>query len=218
MKLAQTLSLSPLCSPVMVESIPALPDSQSQRLGWTFLELIQQVFLYKVCNSSDLCQYLNLLVNPRRMRGGYGSDRVCLCVCLSVCPRASCYMLCLFSPVPPPVLTISGFPRNTSFFQGLDLTFTCSITLDEAVDTPVTVQGSWRRNGTELADGDDNERIIVSSPPMDAPPYQTTVRFNLLSVSDAGMYECTATVTPQNTLFITGTNSSNSLSITVAGL
>ena len=105
-----------------------------------------------------------------------------------------------------------------SFFQGLDLTFTCSITLDEAVDTPVTVQGSWRRNGTELADGDDNERIIVSSPPMDAPPYQTTVRFNLLSVSDAGMYECTATVTPQNTLFITGTNSSNSLSITVAGL
>ena len=102
-----------------------------------------------------------------------------------------------------------------TFFQGLDLTFTCSITLDEAVDTPVTVQGNWRRNGTELAD---NGRITVFNPPMNAPSYQTTVRFNLLNVSDAGLYECTATVTPQNTTFITGTTSSNSLSITVAGL
>ena len=127
-----------------------------------------------------------------------------------------CIINChLFSSVPPPLLTISGSPRNISFFQGLDLTFTCSITLNEAVDTPVTVQGSWRRNEAELAD---DERIIISSPPMDAPPYQTTVRFNLLSVSDAGIYECTATVTPQNTAFITGTTSSNSWSITVAGM
>ena len=28
------------------------------------------------------------MINPRRMRGGYVSHRVCL----SVCPRASCYM------------------------------------------------------------------------------------------------------------------------------
>ena len=32
------------------------------------------------------------IINPRRMRGGYGSHCVCLCVCLSVCPHASCYM------------------------------------------------------------------------------------------------------------------------------
>ena len=104
-----------------------------------------------------------------------------------------------------------------SFFQGLDLTFTCSITLDEAVDTQVTVQGSWRRNGTEVADGDD-ERIIIFNPPMDAPPYQTTVRFNDINVSDAGLYECTVSVIPQNPTFITGTTSSNSRSITVAGM
>ena len=32
------------------------------------------------------------LVNPRRMREGYSSRSVCLCVFLSVCYRASCYI------------------------------------------------------------------------------------------------------------------------------
>ena len=35
-------------------------------------------------------EFLVEIINPRRMRGGYGSHRVCVCV--SVCPRASCYM------------------------------------------------------------------------------------------------------------------------------
>ena len=123
-----------------------------------------------------------------------------------------------FASVPPPTLTITGSPRNTSFFQSLDLTFTCSITLDEAVDTPVAVQGTWNRNGTELMDGDEDGRIIITNPLMSTPPYQTTLRFNLLNISDAGTYECDVTVTPQDTTFIDPANASISRTIAVAGM
>ena len=120
--------------------------------------------------------------------------------------------------VPLPSLTISGSPRNTSFFLGLHVTFTCSITLNTAVDTPVIVQGIWNRNGTELVNGTDGGRITVSNPQMEQPPYQTTVRFSPLNnITDPGTYECTATVTPQNDTFITGITSLISRTITVAG-
>ena len=116
--------------------------------------------------------------------------------------------------VPPPLMTISGTPRNRSFFQGLNLVFTCNIILDEAVDTLVTVQGTWNRNGTELVN---ESRITISNPPLMTPSYQTTVSFIPLNVSDAGTYECNATVTPQDTTFVTGTTSSISRNINVAG-
>ena len=117
---------------------------------------------------------------------------------------------------PPPI--ISGSPRNTSFFRGLVLTLTCSITLGDVVDTPVTVQGIWNRNGAELTDGDENGRITIVNPPMSSPPYDITLRFNPLNVTDAGTYECDMTVTPQDTTFISTATTSNSRAITISGM
>ena len=119
--------------------------------------------------------------------------------------------------VPPPLMTISGSPRNMSFFLGLNLVFTCSIILDVAVDTSVTVQGTWNRDESELVEQFNEGRITISNPPLNIPPYQTTVSLNPLNVSDAGTYECNATVIPQDTTFVTGTTSSISWTITVAG-
>ena len=119
--------------------------------------------------------------------------------------------------VPPPLMTISGAPRNMSFFRGLNLAFTCDIILDVVVDTSVTVQGTWNRNGTDLLNQLDEGRITISNPLLTMPPYQTTVSFSPLNVSDAGTYECNATVTPQDTTFVTGTTSSISRTISVAG-
>ena len=86
------------------------------------------------------------------------------------------------------------------------------------MNTSVTVQGTWNRNGTELVDGIDDGRISVSNPPLTMPPYQTTVTFSPLNnITDPGIYECIATVTPQDMTFVTGTTSSNSRNITVAG-
>ena len=117
---------------------------------------------------------------------------------------------------PPPI--ISGSPRNSSFFQGLDLIFTCSITLGDVVDTPVTVQGMWNRNGTELIPGDENGRITIVNPPMRSSPYDITLRFNPLNVTDAATYECDVTITPQDTSFISTATTSNSRSISVSGM
>ena len=114
-------------------------------------------------------------------------------------------------------MTISGSPRDTRFFQGLEFTFTCSIILDAAVDTSVTVQGTWNRNGTELVNGINDGRITVSYTPLAMPPYQTTLTFSPLNISDAGAYECSVTVSPKNMAFVTGITSSNTLNITVAG-
>ena len=181
----------PLCGPVMLGDTPALPDSPSQRLEWTSLELAQQMFLFNV----SWCR-------------------------LSWCLHNYIMMPILFLPYPviPPPPIISGFPRNTSFFQGLDLTFTCSITLGDVVDTPVTVQGIWNRNGAELTDGDENGRITIVNPPMSSPPYDITLRFNPLSVTDAGTYECDVTVTPQDTTFISTATTSNLRNISVTGM
>ena len=112
-------------------------------------------------------------------------------------------------------MTISGSPRDTRFFQGLEFTFTCSIILDAAVDTSLTVQGTWNRNGTELVN---DGRISVSYAPLAMPPYKTTLTFNPLNISDAGAYECSTTVTPQDTAFVIGITSSTSRNITVAGI
>ena len=117
---------------------------------------------------------------------------------------------------PPPI--ISGSPRNTSFFQGLDLTFTCSISLGDVVDTPVTVRGIWNRDGTKLMDGEESGRITIVNPPMSSPPYDITLRFNPVSVTDAGTYECDVTVTPQDTAFISTATTSNLRAISVSGM
>ena len=83
------------------------------------------------------------------------------------------------------------------------------------MDTAVTVQGTWNRNGTELVNQQDNGRITISNIPLAMPPYQTTVSFNPLDISDVGRYVCTAMIYPQDTTFITGISSSISRSVTV---
>ena len=85
------------------------------------------------------------------------------------------------------------------------------------MDTPVTVQGIWNRNGTELMDGDENGRITIINPPMSSPPYEITLRFNPLIVTDV-TYECDVTVTPQDTTFISIATTSNSRTISVSGI
>ena len=120
--------------------------------------------------------------------------------------------------VMPPLPIISGSPRNNSFFQGLDLVFTCSITLGNVVDTPVTIRGTWNRNGTQPINGAEDGRITIINPPMSTPPYDITIRFNPLKVGDNGTYECDVTVTPQDSTFIHSATTSNSRTISVFGM
>ena len=53
---------------------------------------------------------------------------------------------------------------------------------------------------------------------MISPPYEITLRFTPLNVSDAGTYQCDVTVTPQDTAFISPATTSNSQTISVSGM
>ena len=112
-------------------------------------------------------------------------------------------------------MNITGSPLNDGFFKGLDLTFTCMITLDVSVNTPIIVQGSWIRNGTDLTDN--GNQFTIMSIPMTHPPYSTSIRINPLSISDTGTYTCVATITPLHATFVTGTSSTVSRDVTPGG-
>lgn len=125
------------------------------------------------------------------------------------------FIYIILSLVPPPILTITGSPRDADFFQGLDLTFTCSAELQSTVDTPVTLMATWMRNDTKLVE--DDGYMTVTNVTVAALPhtYLTTVRLNPIDFDDAGTYTCIVTVSADNTTFINGTTVSAMRTVTI---
>ena len=64
---------------------------------------------------------------------------------------------------------------------------------------------------------DEDGRLTISNTVVETPPYQITLRLNPINISDAGMYKCAMTVTPQNAAFIVGSVASISRTISVFG-
>ena len=110
----------------------------------------------------------------------------------------------IFSLVPQPMVTITGSPRNMTFFPGLIQTFTCLVAVHPAVDTPIRVQGSWERNETPLRDSGDSQKTVTNEF-MEASPnsYEITVVLNPMNFDDTGTYQCSAAVIPQESEFVT---------------
>ena len=112
-------------------------------------------------------------------------------------------------------MTITGSPRDTDLFQGLDVTFACNIELSSAVDSPIMLQSSWQRNETILESSSDDHITVTNTTAVMSPTvYQTTVRFNPLNLDDADTYTCAVTITPQNETFIAGISEFTTRSIT----
>lgn len=126
-------------------------------------------------------------------------------------------ILVCFILVPLPLLTITGPPKNGTLSRGVDVTLICAVALEEVVDTPASVQINFRKNGLDTVPSRNERRITISDTQMEVPPYQSTIRFDPVEVRDAGMYECTATVTPHNSNFTNGSSSSVSWNISVSG-
>ena len=107
----------------------------------------------------------------------------------------------MYYSVPPPALTIRGYPRDPGFFRGLVFNLTCMIEIDSSVDTGVTVEASWERNGNQLESSVDG-RITVINTGLGSVPYWTNISFNATDFEDTGTYNCTARIIPLMLEFI----------------
>ena len=93
-------------------------------------------------------------------------------------------------------------------YTEVDLTLTCTIELDAAVDTGVVVTVEWiGPNGTLFG-------TVPSA--TSSTTYQSTVTITSLEMSDSGPYTCTATASPNGTPFVTASEAtSNTTQVTV---
>ena len=120
--------------------------------------------------------------------------------------------LLLPPPVPSPSVTLSRDPESGTLRHGDNLTLTCTIRLDEAIDTGIDVTVVW--NGPPAGNiSPDNPTPTMDSDTV----YESTVTFSFLETSDSGGYTCTATVSPvPPSEFITESGEgTDTLSITV---
>ena len=96
--------------------------------------------------------------------------------------------LLLPPPVPSPSVILSRDPESGILRHGDNLTLTCTIQLDGAIDTGVDVTVLWTGPPGSIS---------PDSPTMDSDTvYESTVAFSSLVTSDSGDYTCTATVSP----------------------
>ena len=75
----------------------------------------------------------------------------------------------------------------------------CSVTLDNTVDTRISVMFAWQRNGVDLSD---TVRITTSQQqPALVGDYNALLQFDTLSsTNDGGNYACSATLYPTESM------------------
>jgi len=114
---------------------------------------------------------------------------------------------------------ILGSPTNVTFFAGSPFNLTCSIQLDPAVDTQVSVTAMWYRSGTLLINDSHITVFGASERTGIQLLYLSQVHFNPLSGEDGGLFSCEAIVEPQtpHTAFVVGTSAVAMQQINVTG-
>ena len=92
--------------------------------------------------------------------------------------------------VPTPTVTIN----NGNITVGFDVTLTCTVDLDPAVDVPVTVNTVWT--------GPDGFRTANTAQPVmgSNSTYTSRARVGSFGRNQSGNYNCAATISPTNLL------------------
>ena len=113
---------------------------------------------------------------------------------------------------------ITADPMIDRYTVGLLLTLRCVVSLSSAVNTPHTLNPVWRREGEVLSANDqlstgkfisDNDRV-----------YTSLLEFQPITNAFIGndtVYECEAIVIPEDNMFVTGTTTNVSTTISVEG-
>ena len=118
---------------------------------------------------------------------------------LSACYHTLKFSLSNFSfcsTVPAPTIDITTM-RPT--YNGTNVTLTCTIRLNTAVDTAVNVSGTWLKSTNVLTTSNTTSITVSETQVIEHLTYRTLLQFEPLgnySRDGGGSYVCEATVTP----------------------
>ena len=123
--------------------------------------------------------------------------------------------------VPQPVVTVStDHVDPNSLIEATYLDIVCTVNISDAVNTGVSVDVEWSRNGgSPLTTNSDY--TISSLTMLGSHMYTSTLRIESLSLTrdNGAMYSCTVSILPSPvSSYITGNENSNSLTLNVAGI
>ena len=110
---------------------------------------------------------------------------------------------------------------NRPAYNGTNFTLTCTITLNEAVDTSVNVVDTWTKDGDSMA-LENEECIDISNAKSTSTSnvYVTTLTFNPLGneTRHGGSYACNANVEPNpDSTFVQGNSNTMDYVLIVEG-
>ena len=129
---------------------------------------------------------------------------------------------CLPLPlVPQPFVTVSTHPVDpSSLIEATHLDIVCTINISDPVNTGVSVDVEWSRNGgSPLTNNSDY--IIRLLTMLGSHMYTSTLRIESLSLTrdNGAMYSCFVSVLPSPvSSYITGNENNNSTTLKVAGI
>ena len=98
-------------------------------------------------------------------------------------------------------------------------TLTCTVRVNENVDTSVDVTGEWSKGGMALVVDNSGCISISEATTMDRFTHETSLIFTPLRSSiDAGEYNCSATVSSAPQVYIRPNSNSNTFQLVINGM
>ena len=113
--------------------------------------------------------------------------------------------------MPSPQVAITA--STSQLYEGTSINLTCSATLDNSIDTDVSVTSVWTGpNGDELTS---SSRFTVTNDGLQSSPYESVLMIDPADDTDTGDYQCSITVSfTSNRIQQSSSNASYFLNVT----
>ena len=111
-------------------------------------------------------------------------------------------------PTPTVVIEAVGEPYNGSIYI-----LTCVVRVDDSVNTNIAISSQWLNDTGPVV----TENTISSNSEKTGLEQRHNLTFSPLRSGDDGIYKCTATISPDDGMFVTGSSHNFTTDVTVKG-